>query len=76
MIDLDWLHNRVLKLIEDETELDLDENLIIYGLDSIQVMELATELKEHDITVTFAELARVPTVNGWWKLIKEKQIAA
>ncbi|WP_422374727.1 isochorismatase family protein [Roseibium sp.] len=72
----DWLQARVLELIEDEDELDPEENLIFYGLDSIQVMKLASELKERGVVVGFDELAKVPTLNGWWSLIESKQLAA
>ncbi|MEC9471280.1 MAG: phosphopantetheine-binding protein, partial [Pseudomonadota bacterium] len=72
----DWLHSRVLELIEDDADLDPEENLIFYGLDSIQVMKLASELKERGIVVGFDELARVPTLNGWWALIESKRLAA
>ncbi|MTH96592.1 isochorismatase family protein [Roseibium sp. RKSG952] len=72
----DWLEKRVLQLIEDETELDPEENLIFYGLDSIQVMKLAKELKDRGVKVGFDELARVPTLNGWWTLIESKRLAA
>ncbi|MCO6187572.1 isochorismatase [Rhizobium sp. L1K21] len=71
-----WLEARVLKLVEDEPELDPDENLILYGLDSLQVMVLASELKERGITVSFEELAKTPTLNGWWSLIESKRMAA
>lgn len=72
----DWLRGHVLDLIEDDADLDPEENLIFYGLDSIQVMKLAAELKERGILVTFDELARVPTLNGWWSLIESKRLAA
>lgn len=72
----EWLEARVLQLVEDETELDPEENLIFYGLDSLQVMKLASELKERGVTVGFDELARVPTLNAWWSLIEEKRLAA
>lgn len=72
----DWLQGRVSDLIEDDAELDPEENLIFYGLDSIQVMKLAAELKERGVTVAFDELARVPTLNGWWSLIEAKRLAA
>ncbi|WP_417711867.1 isochorismatase family protein [Roseibium aggregatum] len=72
----DWLQARVLELIEDDAELDPEENLIFYGLDSIQVMKLAGELKDRGIVVGFDELARVPTLNGWWKLIESKRLVA
>ncbi|POF29064.1 isochorismatase [Roseibium marinum] len=72
----EWLQARVLELIEDDAELDPEENLIFYGLDSIQVMKLASELKERGVVVGFDELARVPTLNGWWSLIESKSLAA
>ncbi len=72
----EWLEARVLELVEDETELDPEENLILYGLDSLQVMKLAGELKERGVTVGFDELARVPTLAAWWALIEQKRLAA
>lgn len=72
----EWLQARVLELVEDETELDPDENLIFYGLDSVQVMVLASELKERGVVVGFDDLARVPTLNGWWSLIEQRRLAA
>ncbi|SEL33633.1 bifunctional isochorismate lyase / aryl carrier protein [Bosea lupini] len=72
----EWLQARVLELVEDETELDPDENLIFYGLDSVQVMVLASELKERGVIVGFDDLARVPTLNGWWSLIEQRRLAA
>lgn len=72
----EWLESRVLQLIEDETEIDPAENLILYGLDSLQVMKLASELKELGIVVGFDELARVPTLDAWWLLIEQKRLAA
>lgn len=72
----EWLQARVLELVEDETELDPEENLIFYGLDSVQVMVLAGELKERGVTVGFDDLARVPTLNAWWALIEQRRLAA
>lgn len=72
----DWLQKRVLELIEDETELDPQENLILYGLNSLQVMKLSAELKERGVAVGFDDLARVPTLAAWWDLIETKQKAA
>lgn len=72
----EWLQARVLELVEDETQLDPEENLIFYGLDSIQVMALAGELKERGVEVGFDDLARVPTLNAWWALIEQRRLAA
>jgi bifunctional isochorismate lyase/aryl carrier protein len=68
-----WLHARIRALIEDESEIDPNENLIFYGLDSLQVMKVASELKQVGIRVSFDELARVPTMNAWWSLIEQKR---
>jgi bifunctional isochorismate lyase/aryl carrier protein len=72
----EWLEARVRTLVEDEDPLDPEENLIFYGLDSIQVMTLAAELKQRGIVVGFDDLARVPTLNGWWSLIERRRPAA
>ena len=73
----EWLLGRVRRLIsEDEGELDLDENLLHYGLDSIQVMTLAVELRERGVRLSFEELARSPTLNAWCALIEDKRVAA
>jgi len=71
-----WLQTRVLQLVEDCEELDPEENLIFYGLDSLQVMKLAAELKERGIAVSFEELAASPTLASWWSLVDTKQKAA
>lgn len=72
-----WLLERVRRFIsEDEGELDLDENLLHYGLDSIQVMTLAAELRDRGVRLSFEELARAPTLNAWCALIEDKRVAA
>lgn len=71
LTDADWLQARVVELIEDEDDIDPEESLIVYGLDSISIMTLAGELKTHGIQLSFEELARNPTLNAWSKLIRE-----
>ncbi|ACR10711.1 isochorismatase [Teredinibacter turnerae T7901] len=70
------LQQQLLTLI-DETELDFDpdENLVDYGLDSVQVMQLIGEWKKHGLDFHFEELARQPTFNSWWQLIESKRAA-
>ncbi|WP_075184583.1 isochorismatase family protein [Teredinibacter haidensis] len=66
----------LLELIdEDEQAFDPDENLVDYGLDSVQVMGLMAEWEKLGFTFRFEELAREPTLNGWWALIQEKMAA-
>lgn len=68
-----WLHTWVQKLVEEEDELDPDENLIIYGLDSLRIMQLSSELKRWGVNVSFEELGRNPTLSNWWSLVKSRQ---
>lgn len=57
-------------------EFDADENLVDYGLDSIRVMSLVGEWKASGISVGFEELARRPSLNGWWALLQQRRAAA
>lgn len=70
--DHDWLTRHITQMIDEGEEAGPDENLILYGLDSIRVMEFAGRLREHGITVSFEELITNPTVNAWWALIQSR----
>ncbi len=75
-ITRNWLQQRVLQLIEDDSDFDADESLIFYGLDSLKVMKFSAELKEHGLDISFEALARDPTLTAWWALIEKQQKAA
>jgi bifunctional isochorismate lyase/aryl carrier protein len=57
---------------EDIEEFDANEELIDYGLDSIQIMSLVSQWKNQGLDVSFQELANASTLNGWWGLIQTK----
>jgi len=67
----DALRARLVSFLDDTPE-DGD-NLIDFGLDSIAVMKLVEEWKAAGLTVSFAELAMAPTIDGWWALLDGKQ---
>ncbi|WP_376874479.1 phosphopantetheine-binding protein [Albirhodobacter sp. R86504] len=70
-LDRAWLAAQVRGMIEDaEEEIDPDESLIFYGLDSIAVMRFAAELKTYGIEVPFEALAAAPSLTNWWTLIE------
>lgn len=69
-----WLYEKVQKLVEEE-ELDPAENLILYGLDSLRIMQFSAELKQYGLDIYFEELGQEPSIEHWWNLIQSKQAA-
>ncbi|MDD9834475.1 phosphopantetheine-binding protein, partial [Acinetobacter baumannii] len=67
-----WLEQKVQQLIEED-ELDPEENLILYGLDSLRIMQFSSELKAQGINISFEELGRTPTLSNWWSLVDARQ---
>jgi len=64
------LQARLLTMLDEMDEpFDPDENLLDYGLDSIQIMTLLSEWREQGLELSFTDLAKTPTLNGWWALI-------
>ncbi|WP_378730176.1 amino acid adenylation domain-containing protein [Nocardia brasiliensis] len=48
-------------------------DLIALGIDSLQLMHVASALRAHGVGVTFAELIETPTVAAWWQLVRESR---
>lgn len=69
----DWLAARIQAMIEDDCDIEPDENLVLYGLDSIAVMTFSSELKQMGIAASFEDLAKEPTLNAWWALLQARR---
>ena len=65
--------HRVAQQLIEEDELDSEENLILYGLDSLRIMQFSSELKAQGINISFEELGRTPTLSNWWSLVDARQ---
>ncbi len=71
-----WLLGQVANYLQtSEQSIDANENLMDYGLDSIQVMGLIAQWEKLGVKVRFEELAEQPSLNAWWKLIEQKKVA-
>lgn len=71
-LDRDWLVAQIAEMIGEDEPVDPAEALTLYGLDSIAVMRLVLALEERGVIVSFDDLARDPTLNGWWALIEAR----
>lgn len=68
------LKTHILPLIDcDEDNFDEHENLIDYGLDSIQVMNLIALWQQQGVETNFIELAQMPTLAAWVELLAERK---
>lgn len=45
--------------------IDLDANLVLLGLSSLEIMRLVSRWRRNGIPVRFDELVAAPTLNGW-----------
>ncbi|POZ62367.1 isochorismatase family protein [Chromobacterium alticapitis] len=69
----DWLKTQILSALSDgDDSLAGDDNLLDYGLDSIRLMELVAQWQARGLDISFEDLARLPTLNGWWTAIAAK----
>lgn len=66
------LLKELVKEITANSEISNDQNLIEFGLSSIQIMQIANQLRKKHIKVSFAKLIAKPTINAWRELLKTK----
>ncbi|WP_406724088.1 amino acid adenylation domain-containing protein [Streptomyces sp. GD-15H] len=58
------------------TDIGLDDDLVVLGLDSLGVMTLATAWQDAGVDVTFGDLIEEATVEAWARLISDSGSAA
>ncbi|WP_103508959.1 phosphopantetheine-binding protein [Streptomyces sp. SM13] len=62
-------------LHQEPEEVDLDDNPVGAGLDSLRLVTLTECWQEYGIDVSFIDLAELPTFQHWWQLLDERQRA-
>lgn len=58
---------------EAPEELDNDDNLLDWGLDSMRIFNVSVEWNKTGIELRFADLAETPTLAGWWAIVQRQQ---
>ncbi|MEV6167046.1 amino acid adenylation domain-containing protein [Streptomyces sp. NPDC051954] len=69
----DELLRSVTDTIGSETPPSEDDSLISWGLDSITLMKIASGWRRQGVRVSFAQLAKEPTLRAWRALLAEVQ---
>ncbi|SFF51721.1 bifunctional isochorismate lyase / aryl carrier protein [Duganella sp. CF458] len=73
-LSIDWLRASLLPRLE-EGGFGPDDNLVDYGLDSLEVMAVVAEWQRLGLRVSFEELAGTLTLNAWWEVLQRKLAA-
>ena len=58
---------------EAPEELENDDNLLDWGLDSMRIFNVSVEWNKTGIELRFADLAETPTLSGWWEIVQRQQ---
>ncbi|MEV7959506.1 phosphopantetheine-binding protein [Streptomyces sp. NPDC088252] len=60
-------------LYQEPEEVDLDDNPVGAGLDSLRLVTLTERWQESGIDVSFMDLAGLHSFQHWWQLLDERQ---
>ncbi|KFM98946.1 isochorismatase family protein [Bacillus clarus] len=72
-ITLQLVREQVAELFRESPEdIELDEDLINRGLDSVRIMSLVEKWRREGIEVTFADLAERPTISDWFHILSSQ----
>ncbi|MFT3719665.1 phosphopantetheine-binding protein [Pseudorhodoferax sp.] len=60
-------------LREDPEAIGLDDNLMDWGLDSMRLLNLVLAWNEAGLQLDLSEIGAETTLNGWWRLVQQRQ---
>ncbi|WP_277810075.1 phosphopantetheine-binding protein [Chromohalobacter canadensis] len=73
-LTLERLRDDVARMLGESPEMiGDDENLLNYGLDSMRMLNLASQWSGEGIELQFADLAVSPTLIDWWQLVQRQR---
>lgn len=58
---------------EAPEELENDDNLLDWGLDSMRIFGILMEWNKTGLRLNFADLAETPTLADWWQIVERQQ---
>lgn len=58
---------------EAPEELENNDNLLDWGLDSMRILSLTVEWNKTGVGLDFADLAENPTLAHWWQIVQRQQ---
>ncbi|MFT4047571.1 MAG: isochorismatase family protein [Solimonas sp.] len=73
---VEWLRREVLPHLDDGAGLGEHDNLLDYGLSSVQLMQLVGRWEKRGLALRFEELAETPTLAAWATLIARREAEA
>ncbi|MEU3080126.1 MULTISPECIES: phosphopantetheine-binding protein [Streptomyces] len=59
-------------LHQEPDEVDLEDNPVSAGLDSLRLVTLVERWEQYGIAVSFIDLAELPSFRHWWQLLAER----
>ena len=74
VLTLELVREKVARMLgESPEDIDDNENLIELGLDSIRIMSLVESWRFIMGDLSFAKLAKTPTISAWWNLLSSSK---
>lgn len=73
-LSLEDMRADIAEMVYDEPEnIELDDNLMDLGLDSMRVMTLVERWDKKGVQLDFTRIAERLTLRGWWELAQDAQ---
>lgn len=73
-LTLERMRADIARLVDEAPEeLENDDNLLDWGLDSMRIFNISVEWNKTGLELRFADLAETPTLADWWQIVQRQQ---